>query len=213
MFTKKKKEYTIKEDELVSIEPVAFIDLLCHAWRFNALDKPLNENESVYGFLKGEIKDKHRIIKEVETILHHPTPDFEFNDEFLRDMDDFNARYTEEQSLDRIIGWYKSTVQEVSFKAIDVKNQLKYQSINDKYIGMVINPLTFLKGEGYGFSIFSLMEDSVGEINIMSGAAKIPWEIAPLGDDPESTVRHIKDLIDKSINKVKFVTELSEAWE
>lgn len=213
MFTKKKKEYVVKEDQLLQITPRAFIDLLCHAWRFNSLDRPLNENESVYGFLKGEIKENTRIVKEVETIKHHPTPDFEFDEKFMKDMDDFNARYREEQIMDKIFGWYKSTVQEITFKAIDVKNQLKFQSLNDKYIGLIINPLVFLKDEGYGFSVFSLLEDSVGKINIMSGAGKIPWEIAPLGDDPGSTIRHIKNFIDKSINKKKFVTELSEAWE
>jgi hypothetical protein len=49
------------------------------------------ENQCVYGFLKGSIEGTTRIVKEAEPILHHPTPDFDFNEQFIKDMDDFNS--------------------------------------------------------------------------------------------------------------------------
>ncbi|MBD3350246.1 MAG: hypothetical protein GF364_02055 [Candidatus Lokiarchaeota archaeon] len=213
MLRSRKKEYTIIEDELFRIRLTALMDIFCHMLRFNKKDAPPNENECVYGFLKGKIEGTTRIVTEVETILHHPTPDFEFNEQFLQDMADFNARYIEEQSLDRIIGWYKSTNATIEFKAMDVKNHLKFQNLNPQYVGMIIDPQEFLHDNGYGFSVFTLLPDSGGEINIMSGAAKIPWEIMSIEEYKDSVVSYLKDLVFKTMERKKFVTELSEAFE
>ncbi|MHA1341147.1 MAG: hypothetical protein ACTSRZ_12775 [Promethearchaeota archaeon] len=203
----------IMENELVKIRITALMDIYCHAFRFCKKNNPPNKNQCVYGFLKGKIEGTTRIITEVETILHNPTPDLVFDDNFFKDMDDFNARYIEEESFERIIGWYKSTTQDVRFKAIDVRNHLKFQTLNKLYIGMILNPLDFLNAEGYGFSFYTLIPDSYGEYNIMSGAAKIPWEIMPLGDDKDLVIRHMKEYIIKTVYGKELVTELSEAFD
>lgn len=207
------KDENVKSNELVQIKVPALIQILNHALRFYKLNAKIGENQCVYGFLKGSIEGTTRIVKEAEPILHHPTPDFDFNEQFIKDMDDFNSRYIEEESMDRIIGWYKSTTEPMKFKAIDVKNHLKFQNLNKLFIGMIIDPQNFLKNEGYGFSFFTLMPDSYGEINIMSGSAKIPWEIVKLGEEKDKTISFMKEMINKIIEGKKIVTELSEAFD
>ena len=203
---------TVMEDELVEIGAIAFIKILSHSFRFWKKNAKYGENQCVYGFLIGSIDPdkKRRVIKDVEPILHHLTPDFEFKEKFIEDMDDFNLRFIEEGSSDRIVGWYKSVNEPFKFKAIDVKNHLKFQRLNKGNICLVMEPSVYTKGEGYGFSIYSLMGDSYGELNIMSDNYKIPWEINPLGDQKDSTVRFIKELIDNTLENKPFVTELEE---
>jgi len=204
----------IIENELIKIRITALMDLYSHALRFYQSQGSQNENQCVYGFLKGRIEGTTRIITDVETILHHPTPDLVFNDDFFKDMDDFNARYIEEESSERIIGWYKSSNQgDIKFKAVDVRNHLRFQSLNKMFIAMIVNPLVFINNEGYGFSFYTLIPDSYGEYNIMSGAAKIPWEIMPLGDDKDLIIRKMKEYIIKALNGKEFITELSEAFQ
>ncbi|MHA1820337.1 MAG: hypothetical protein ACTSU2_08045 [Promethearchaeota archaeon] len=207
------KDIPIAENEKVEIHAMALIKIIGHCARFLKSDKksPLYQMPSVYGFLIGAIGENNvRIIKDAEPILHHPTPDLEFDEKFMMDMDQFNMRYVEEESTDRIIGWYKSVSEPIRFRAIDVKNHLKFQTLNSNYIGLVINTKKFFEEHEYGFSIFKLLGDSFGDLNIMSQEAKIPWEILPLGDKKDATVRLMTELIDSVVMDTKFVTELDE---
>ena len=77
----------VMEEELVQIKVPALIDLISHVLRFNDIKAKSGDNQCVYGFLKGSVEGKNRIIKEVETIMHHPTPDYEFDEQFIKDMD------------------------------------------------------------------------------------------------------------------------------
>jgi hypothetical protein len=205
-----KSSQPVAVNELCEIRALALLKLISHALRFWKENAKPGENQCVYGFLVGSITDQVRLIKDIEPILHQSTPDFDFNEKFISDMDAFNNRYVEEESSDRIIGWYKSTNIPVKYKALDVKNQLKFQTLHKKNIGLIIDPEIYMKGDSYGFGVFTLMIDRYGDTNIMSDHVKIPWEVKPLGESKDITIQFMKDLINKSVLGKVLLTEVEE---
>jgi hypothetical protein len=192
--------------DLFQMKANAFITILNHAHRFWQKDNP--KSEYAYGMLSGYIEGTTRIVTEAIPLLHAPSSDIVFDESFFKHWDDLNLLKQELESIESCIGWYKIITGDFKFKAPDIRNQVKIQSLNPKYIALLLDPSKLLDEDEYGFSIFKLNGDRI--FHEMCDYVKIPWEIMEIGQDVDKVVNSVIDMIRLYHSDKPFVEELEE---
>ncbi len=196
--------------ELCKIKPFALIKLFLHSYRFwNEFGK---DSKYAYGILVGKHSGDTRIVEKIVPILHSDHSEAVFDEEFYKHWDDLNELEEELESGLFNIGWYKVIeMSPMKFRARDIRNQVKIQTEDPNAIALLLNPESFLKNEGYGFSIFRLEKGMSSHLHEMCEHRKIPWEISELGNDVDKTVNLIIELIDKYDTEKPYIEEIDEA--
>jgi len=193
--------------EYCNVKPMAFITILQHIHRFWKKNDP--KSEFAYGILIGKYEGTTRVITEAIPVLHSSKADVVFEESFYKHWDDYNKLKQELDSREECIGWYKTVDREIKFRAQDIRNQVKIQTLNPKNIAMLIDPQSFLEDKGYGFSIFHLIQ-SAGIFHEMCDSDKMPWEVLELGPDVDKVVNMVIEMIQKFPTDTPFVEELDE---
>jgi JAB1/Mov34/MPN/PAD-1 ubiquitin protease len=166
-------------------------------------------SEFAYGILMGTMDERIRTITEAIPILHSKDPDLVFGDEFFKHWDDLNKLKQDLESNEMCIGWYKIMDHFGKFKAKDIRNQVKIQTLGMRNIAILIEPDKFLDEDEYGFSVFRL-KSSANMFHEMCDYKKIEWEIMELGSDVDRTVNMVLDLITKYSTDTPYVEEIDE---
>jgi len=192
--------------ETVQLKPNVFMTILLHTHRFWRLNSP--KSEYAFGLLVGRNEGTTRIITEAIPLMHSPKSDVVFDEDFYKHWDDVNALKEDCDSLDRCIGWYKVIERDMKFKAADIRNQVKIQTLDKRNIALLIDPTKYIQEGEYGFSIFHLLGDRM--FHEMCDFAKIPWEITELGSETDKVVQFVMEMIKKYHSDKPFVEEIDE---
>ncbi len=193
-------------EELISINSKAFLQLLLHVFRFWNKKLP-SENGIAYGLLLGSIEGDHRVIKKVIPMFHTDNKTYEMDDKFIKQVGDVNRKEVESNSTDEVIGWYRSSNDGIKFTARDIKNQIKFQEFNMRFISLIIDPKIYLTPNEFGFSVFRLKGEKY--YNIMSDFYKIPWEISPV-EDPQEIIGEFQKFVRNYFLNKPLVNEINE---
>jgi hypothetical protein len=192
--------------DLFQIKAQAFIQILQHAHRFWEMNNP--KSEYAYGILVGSIENRTRTVTEAIPVLHASEASVVFDDAFYKHWDDYNALKMEMEQTDLCIGWYKVIDRDMKFKAPDVRNQVKMQTLNPKNVALLLDPEKFITDQEYGFSVFKLMGDKI--FHEMCDFAKIPWEIMEIGADVDKVVNMVLEMIRKYHTDQPYIEEIDE---
>ena len=195
-----------ESEELVSISPSAFIDMILHVFRFWS-SEPAGERKVVYGLLLGFLEGNTRHVKKVVPLNHHDKPNFVMDEDFMREVGKVNQFELESQSMNEVIGWYRSSNDGIKFIARDIKNHIQFQGFNPLFIGLVIDPKLYVDPDAGGFSVFRLQGESY--YNMMSDYYKIPWEIQTIENVP-NILTHFQQFIRSYFLDKPLITELNE---
>ena len=195
-----------ESDELVSINPSGFLNLLLHVFRFWS-QQIGGEKHVVYGLLLGTIEGNMRHVTKIVPIAHKKRPDLEMGAEFMKEVGKVNRFELESQSMSEVIGWYRSSNDGIKFIARDIKNHITFQEFNPKFIGLIIDPELYLNPDEGGFSIYRLKGDKY--YNMMTDYYKIPWEIRPIEDSRE-ILANFQGYIKNYFKNKPLITELDE---
>ena len=193
--------------DFAQIKPTAFMDILMHVHRFWGKDNP--DSKFAYGILIGKFEKRTRVITEAIPILHHDRADLVFDETFYKHWDDLDKLKDELDSQEKCIGWYKVIERDMKFRATDIRNQVKIQSLYRGNIALLLDPNAFLDNQDYGFSIYHLLK-SGDHYHEMCDDAKIAWEILELGNDVDKTVNQVIDMINKYPTEKPFIEEIDE---
>ncbi|MGQ4873489.1 MAG: hypothetical protein ACP6IY_05375 [Promethearchaeia archaeon] len=197
---------TIKDEELAQISASAFLNMVLHIFRFWST-KDFSKREIVYGFLMGYIMENVRVIRNIIPILHTNHDNFDFDKNFIEIWKSLDAQEEERGSMNRVIGWYRSSNKGIKFTARDTKNQILFQEKNPKYIALIFAPDIYLQPDQYGFSVFRLQGDKY--YNMMTDNYKIPWEIQTI-EDPQEIISDFKVYINNYFLNKPLILEYNE---
>ncbi len=193
-------------EELITIRSKAFLQLLLHVFRFWN-EKVPSENKTVYGLLLGSIEGDHRVIKKIVSMFHTDNKNYEMDAKFIKQVGEVNGKEIENNSTDEVIGWYRSSNEGIKFTARDIKNQIKFQEFNPRFVSLIIDPKIYLTPNEFGFSVFRLKGEKY--YNIMSDFCKIPWEITPI-EDPQEIIGEFQKYIRNFFLNKPLVNEINE---
>lgn len=195
-----------ESEELVQISGSAFLKLILHVFRFWS-NKSKGEKKIVFGLLLGSIEENTRKIGKTVPLLHRDNKDLEMDDKFMKQVKSIDRAEMENNSPYEIIGWYRSSTDGVKFSARDIKNQIKFQEFNPKFISLIIDPQIYLTPGEFGFSVFRLKGDKY--YTFMSDYYKIPWEIESV-EDPQSILQDFRNYIKSYFMNKPLITEFTE---
>lgn len=190
----------------IQIKPIALINIYLHAYRFWKIKDP--KPQYSYGFCLGKFEGSTRVITEVIPLIHSPKSDLVFEEDFYKHWDDLNAMKEDIEAPERCIGWYKVIEGDMKFRAQDIRNQVKIQTLDKRNISFLLDPRKYFDTGDYGFSVFHLKGDRI--FHEMCDYEKIPWEIAEVGGDVDKVVQFISEMIRKYNSDKPFVEELEE---
>ena len=196
----------MSEEGLIKIKPSAFMKIALHTFRF-WISKKNPENQMVIGLLLGYIEENTRFVVDVIPFTHTSKRSFEMDDKFIAKIGQINKQQLELNSMNEVIGWYRSTNDEIRFRAQDIKNHIKFQNFNSQFIGLIFNPVEYLEPDDYGFSVFRLRGEDY--YNMMSDYRKIPWEIEDV-EDPNMIVHNFQSFIENYFRNKPLIEEFNE---
>ena len=129
----------------------------------------------------------------------------------MQTYSDVNGVKAQVESQDRVIGWYRTVLAGgLKFTARDIRNQVKFQSLDPNASGLLFDPAA-LEGS-LGFSIFRLQGTRF--FSAMSEYGKVPWEVKDFEDgDIDSIVRFFRDVTKAFKEGKHFIEEFKEAEE
>ncbi|MGV9205813.1 MAG: hypothetical protein ACOC44_17525 [Promethearchaeia archaeon] len=201
-----RRRHKISEEGLIKIKPSAFMKIALHTFRFwQSPNSP--KNQMVVGLLLGYLEDTIRHVEDVVPFTHTEKRSYEMDDKFMAQIGQINKQQLELNSVNEVIGWYRSTNEKIRFRARDIKNHIKFQNFNSKFIGLIFSPEDYLQPEEYGFSVFRLVGKDY--YNMMSDYRKIPWEIVKL-EDPNMMVHNFQGFIKNYFQNKPLIEEYTE---
>ncbi len=188
-----------------------YMKLLSHVLRFWSKTLPPKDRQAGYGLLVGRYENDQILIRDVEPITHTPLDDLEFKEPFMQTYSDVNGVKAQVDSQDRVIGWYRTVLAGgLKFTARDIRNQVKFQSLDPNASGLLFDPAA-LEGS-LGFSIFRLQGTRF--FSAMSEYGKVPWEVKDFEDgDIDSIVRFFRDVTKAFKEGKHFIEEFNEVKE
>ena len=193
-------------EELIKISSSAFLNLLLHVFRF--WSKNLSgERKVVYGLLIGYIEENTRFVKKVAPILHQDNRNLEMDGRFMKQVGRINRQEQENNQINEVIGWYRSSNDGIKFAARDIKNHIIFQEADPKFIGLIFDPQIYLDPNEFGFSVFRLEGDKY--YNMMTDYYKIPWEIEPI-EDPQEIISTFKSYVKNYFLDIPLIKEVDE---
>jgi len=195
-----------KNEELVRISSSAFLNLLLHVFRFWSI-KDVNKREVACGLLIGIIEGDTRYVKKISPLLHQPKKDIKMDEEFMRMVGRKNKEELDNNSMNEVIGWYRSSQEGIKFTARDIKNHIQFQEHNSRFIGLVLDPQGYLHPEESGFSIFRLEGEKY--YNMMTDFYRIPWEIEEI-EDAHEIISAFKTYIKNYFLNEPLIKEINE---
>ncbi len=68
-----------------------------------------------------------------------------FDEDFFKQWDDINKLKEDLDSTERCIGWYKVIDRDMKFKAPDIGNQVKIQTLDKRNIALLLDPIKYLQ--------------------------------------------------------------------
>ncbi|MFO8017381.1 MAG: hypothetical protein R6U96_02000 [Promethearchaeia archaeon] len=194
------------EEGLIKIKPSAFMKIALHTFRFWVSNNS-SDNEMVIGLLLGYLEEDTRHVEDAIPFTHTQNRNIEMDDEFMAKIGQINKQQLEINSINEVIGWYRSTNDKIRFSARDIKNHIQFQNFNSKFIGLIFSPPQYLEPEEYGFSVFRLRGEEY--YNMMSDYRKIPWEIEKI-EDPNMIVHNFQTFIENYFQDKPLITEYNE---
>ena len=156
----------------------------------------------------GKFENTARIITEAIPLLHQASSDLVFDEDFFKQwMISIGSKKTWTLP-ERRIGWYKVIDRDMKFKAPDIRNQVKIQTLDKRNIALLLDPIKYLQEGEYGFSVFHLLGDRM--FHEMCDFDKMPWEVVEIGSDIDKLVQLVTEFIKKYYTDKPFVEELDE---
>ena len=200
-----------KDNTNVIAKPLAYSKMKAHVLRFGSLAKDRSEYREVMGMLMGRLVDgknpniKDVIVEDAIAVSHGGKVEVAFAPEDYVNFSILDASYSEKGLFN--IGWYHSHPGlGCFFSAVDIKNQLGFQSANSAAIGIVFDHERFKDEDDMGFDCYRLDDPSQGQ---MSDYHEVNWMVeAP--EDYSFYTEIIKNLIDANHRGEPPILELSE---
>lgn len=195
-----------KSEELVKISSTAYLNLLLHVFRFWSKN-PSDERKLVYGLLVGYIEDNIRYVTKITPLLHQDNRNLEMDSQFMKQVGKINRQEQENNQINEVIGWYRSSNDGIKFAARDIKNHIIFQEADPKFIGLILDPKEYLDPDKHGFSVFRLKGENY--YNMMTDYYKIPWEIQEI-EDPQNIISSFKTYIKNYFLDEPLINEMNE---
>ncbi len=208
-----KKGSGMNDGTMVTIKPKAYWKMRMHVLRFGSNAKDRNEYKEVMGMLMGRtVKGNNPdiddiIVEDAVPISHGGKVEVAFEPQDYVNFSSVDAKYGDEGLFN--IGWYHSHPGLTCFfSAVDIRNQLGFQTANPAAIGIVFDHERFNQDDDMGFSVFRLDDPGKGA---MSNYHEVDYMVeSPEEKGKEFYLDVIKGLID-SYHKVEPpILELSE---
>jgi proteasome lid subunit RPN8/RPN11 len=200
-----------KDNTMVIIKPKAYITMLRHVLRFGSNVKSKDEYREVMGMLMGKLQDgknpniKDVVIEDAVPVSHGGKVEVAFAPEDYINFSILDSQFAEKGIFN--IGWYHSHPGLTCFfSAVDIRNQLGFQSANPAAIGLVFDHERLKNPDDMGFDSYRLDDPSQGQ---MSDYHEVNWMLeAP--ESPEFYTDMIKGLFDAYHKGEPPILELSE---
>ncbi len=208
-----KKGSGINDNTLVTVKPKAYWKMRMHVLRFGSNVKDPSEYKECMGMLMGRtVKGKNPniddvIVEDAVPISHGGHVEVAFEPMDYVNFSSVDAQYAEKGLFN--IGWYHSHPGLTCFfSAVDIRNQLGFQTANPSAIGIVFDHERFKDEDDLGFSCYRLDDPGKGA---MSNYHEIDWIVdTPDEDGYDFYTDVIKGIID-SYHKVEPpILEISE---
>ncbi len=189
----------------------SYMKIMSHVLRFWGKALPPKDRQACYGLLIGRYEGDNILIRDVEPLMHNAADDLLFEEPFMQMYSDINGVKAQVESQDRVIGWYRTVLAGgLKFTARDIRNQVKFQSLDPNASGLLFDPAA-LEGS-LGFSIFRLQGTRF--FSAMSEYGKVPWEVKDFEDgDIDSLVRFFRDVTKAFKAGKHFIEEFQEGDE
>jgi hypothetical protein len=196
----------------VYVSGVTYLKILSHVCRYWGKNVPPSDQQSASGLLIGRYEGEEIQIRDIEPVFHEASDDTVIDEKFMQAYSDVNALKVQVESLDRVVGWYRSVFREIKFTSKEIASQIKFQKLDPKACAMMFAPATL--NESFGFSIFRLIGDRNRYFNAMSDYEKIPWEIKDFEDaDIDTLVRFFRDMVRNFKDGAPIIDEFTEGGE
>jgi hypothetical protein len=195
-----------KSEELIKISSTAFLDLLLHVFRFWSKNLT-GERKIVYGLLVGNIEENTRYVKKIKPILHQDSRNLEMDAKFMKQVGRINRQEQENNQINEVIGWYRSSNDGIKFAARDIKNHITFQEAHPQFIGLILDPAIYLDPDEFGFSVFRLEGDKY--YNMMTDYYKLPWEIEEI-EEPQEIISAFKTYVKNYFLDKPLINEVNE---
>ena len=190
--THDKKGSGMKDNTIVIIKPKAYMKMKMHVLRFGSNVKDRNEYKECMGMLMGRNqKGKNPniddvVIEDVVPVSHGGKVEVAFKSEDYVNFSIIDSQFAEQGLFN--VGWYHSHPGLTCFfSAVDIRNQLGFQSANPSAIGLVFDHERFKDEDDMGFDAYRLDDPSQGQ---MSDYHQVDWMV-------DALKRKVKDFIPK----------------
>ncbi len=193
----------------VIIKPLAYYKMLVHVLRFGSIAKKKSEYNECMGILIGELQGeaeiKDVIVHDAVPINHGGRVEVKFAETDYISFAAVDADFFEKGWFS--VGWYHSHPElSVFFSAVDIRNQLGWQTQNPSAIGIVWDHIRFETIEGdMGFETFRLDDPSK---EMSSNYHTVETVVEP--PDSIEFYQKIKELIDSIHSKEPVILEINE---
>ena len=204
-----------KDSTTVTVKPKAYITMLKHVLRFGSNVKSADQYKECMGILIGRNVEgpgatkelKNVIIEEAIPISHGGSVEVQFKQEDYGNFSIIDSQYAEKNMFS--VGWYHSHPGlSCFFSAIDIRNQLGFQTTNPSAVGIVWDHERLKNPNDIGFDCYRLDNPKAGT---MSDYHKVNVIV----ESPESigfsfyTVE-LRKLIEELVSGNPPIMELSE---
>jgi proteasome lid subunit RPN8/RPN11 len=208
---KKKVGSGLKDNTMIIIKPKAYVKMKKHVLRFGSKAKSRDEYRECMGMLMGKLQDgknpdiKDVVVLDAVPVSHGGKVEVAFAPEDYVNFSIIDSQFAEKGLFN--IGWYHSHPGlSCFFSAVDIRNQLGFQTANPSAIGLVFDHERFKDPDDMGFDAYRLDEPSQGQ---MSDYHELDWMVeAP--EDHTFYTESIKNLIDSYHKGEPPILELSE---